>query len=171
MMKPISGAGICHSGTRIGSTKAIDSALNASKNVALPMTIRATTYQRDVGTCSIRTIRVAAASSEANDAEGTAGASDHGSALATDKGFLPFILFFGPTLSVNTRHMQANLYSLNFGHAGYAGSDALHQRQNFFRDDRGAFHRRQMANLAQHRQCCVRHGLLHLLRHRDRGGV
>src|ERR1700722_3464242 len=110
MMKPISGAVMCHSGTRIGSTKAIDSALNASKKVALPMTIRATTYQRDVGTCSIRAIRAAAASSEANSAgEGTAGASDHGSALATDKGFLPLVLFFGPTLSVNTRHMQANL--------------------------------------------------------------
>src|SRR5260370_35405378 len=109
-MNPISGAVICHSGHRFGRRKAIESALNASQNVALPMTVRATTYQRDVGTCSIRTIRAAAASSDANGAEeGTAGASDHGSALATDKGFLPFILFFGSTLSVNTRHMQANL--------------------------------------------------------------
>src|ERR1700691_3965814 len=98
---------MCHSGTRIGSTKAIDNALNASKNVALPITTRARTYQRDVGTCSIRTIREAAASSDAE--EETAGASDHGSALADDKGFLPLVLFFGPTLSVNTRHMQANL--------------------------------------------------------------
>src|ERR1700761_2383782 len=111
MMKPISGAVICHSGTRIGSTKAIDSALNASKNVALPMTIRAWTYQRDVGTCSIRTIREAAASSGAKGGadEGTAGASDHGSALATDKVFSRLFCFFGPTLSVNTRHVQAGL--------------------------------------------------------------
>src|SRR5580692_879244 len=91
-MRPISGAVICHSGTRIGSTKAIDSALNASKNVALPMMTRARTYQRDVGTCSIRMIREVAASSGAN--EETAGASDRGSALATDKGFLPFCSIF-----------------------------------------------------------------------------
>src|ERR1700692_3065890 len=102
---------MCHNGTRIGRTKAIESALNASKNVALPMTTRATTYQRDVGTCSIRAIRAAAASSDANGAdEGTAGASDHGSALTTEKRLLPlFFLFVGPTLSVSTRHMQANL--------------------------------------------------------------
>src|ERR1700728_194366 len=109
-MRPISGAVMCQSGTRIGSTKAIDNALNASKNVALPITMRARTYQRDVGTCSMRAIKAVAASSCANDGadEGTAGASDRGSALATDKGFLPFFLFFGSTLSVNARHMQAS---------------------------------------------------------------
>ena len=105
---------MCHSGTRIGSTKAIDSALNASKNVALPITTRARTYQRDVGTCSIRTIREVAASSDAD--EETVGASDRGSALATDKGFSRLFYFFGPTLAVNTRHMQANLFALVEGH-------------------------------------------------------
>ena len=50
---------MCHSGTRIGRTKAIESALKASKKVALPITIRATTNQLDVGTCSIRAIRSA----------------------------------------------------------------------------------------------------------------
>src|SRR5580700_11019407 len=90
-MKPISGAVMCHSGTRIGKTNAIDSALNASKNVALPMTTRARTNQPDVGTCSMRAIR-AAATSDANGGAGdeTAGASDRDPALTTDKGSLPF---------------------------------------------------------------------------------
>src|ERR1700676_1225234 len=96
-MRPTSGAVMCHSGTRIGRTKAIDNALNASKNVALPMTTRARTNQRDVGTCSMRAIKAAAASSDAKGCagDGPAGASDHGSALATDKGSLPFVRFIG----------------------------------------------------------------------------
>ena len=95
-MMPTSGAVMCHSGTRIGRTKAIDSALNASKNVALPMTMRARTNQRDVGTRSMRAIKAAAASSDANGGAGdeTAGASDRDPALTTDKVSLP--LFFRP---------------------------------------------------------------------------
>src|ERR1700719_693861 len=92
-MMPTSGAVMCHSGTRIGRTKAIDSALNASKNVALPMTTRARTNQPDIGNCSMRVSKLAAASSEANGCAGdeTAEAPDAGSALATDKGSLPFV--------------------------------------------------------------------------------
>ncbi len=95
-MKPISGAVMCQSGTRIGKTNAIDSALNASKNVALPITTRARTNQRDVGICSMRVISAAAASPEASGGAGdeTAGASDRDPALTTDKGSLPFFSFF-----------------------------------------------------------------------------
>src|SRR5271169_6466360 len=92
---PISGAVICQSGTRIGRTKAIDRALNASKNVALPITTRARMNQREVGTCSMRAIKAAAASSEENgslDGE-TAEASERDSALTTDKGSLPFFRY------------------------------------------------------------------------------
>src|SRR3974390_770284 len=63
-MMPTSGAVMCQSGTRIGSTNAIDKALNASKKVALPITIRARTNQREVGTRSRRAIRSADARSE-----------------------------------------------------------------------------------------------------------
>src|ERR1700690_2716364 len=84
---PISGGVMCQSGTRIGRTKAIESALKASKKVALPITIRATTNLRDVGTCSIRAIRSAEAcsvSKAGTDGE-TPEASDRDVALTTDK--------------------------------------------------------------------------------------
>src|ERR1700727_2773634 len=86
---PISGGVMCQSGTRIGRTKAIDSALKASKKVALPITTRARTNQRDVGTCFIRAIRTAAASSalKAGEDEETA-PPDCGPALTADKGSL-----------------------------------------------------------------------------------
>src|SRR5271156_1117748 len=98
---PISGGVMCQSGTRIGSTKAIDSALKASKKVALPITIRATTNQRDVGTCSIRAIRSAEACSvsKAGDDE-TSAASDCDVALTTDKASSA-LLFFGPLQAIH----------------------------------------------------------------------
>src|ERR1700691_1264326 len=94
---PISGGVMCQSGTRIGRTKAIESALKASKKVALPITIRATTNLRDVGTCSIRAIRSAEACSvsKAGEDEETPEASDRDVALTTDKASSA-LLFFGP---------------------------------------------------------------------------
>src|SRR3984957_4624801 len=94
---PISGGVICQSGTRIGRTKAIDSALKASKKVALPITMRATTNQRDVGTCSIRAIRSAEAcsASKAGAERETSSTSDGDVALTTDKASSA-LLFFGP---------------------------------------------------------------------------
>src|ERR1700732_2150279 len=96
-MRPISGGGMCQRGTRTGGTRAIESALNASKNVALPMTTRARTNQRDVDSCSMRSIKAAAASSATNgDAgDGTMEASGSDSALAMVKGFLPVRSVFG----------------------------------------------------------------------------
>src|SRR3984885_1812008 len=93
---PISGGVMCHSGTRIGRTKAIESALKASKKVALPITIRATTNQLDVGTCSIRAIRSAEVRSVSKAGEDeTSEASDRDVALTTDKASSA-LLFFGP---------------------------------------------------------------------------
>src|SRR6202047_4058071 len=169
IMMPTSGAVMCHSGTRIGRTKAVDSALNASKNVALPMTTRARTNQPDIGNCSMRASKLAAASSEANGCagDGTAEAPDKGSAWATDKGSLPFV--YRPALSACTNSAQAS------PRAGWrVGSDIarpLDQRQNFLRDRRRALARRQMAHVRQDRQCRVRQGFLDLLGHRDRGRV
>src|ERR1700739_1607220 len=98
-MTPTSGAVMCQSGTRIGSTKAIDNALKASKKVALPMTMRARTNQRDVGIASMRAIRAAAASSRATvvdkpalGAPGSEVAPATGAVLATDKDALPLSL-------------------------------------------------------------------------------
>src|SRR6266853_4321943 len=51
---------MCHSRIRVGSANASDKALNASKNVALPITIRAFMCHRENGTCSIRVSRLAA---------------------------------------------------------------------------------------------------------------
>src|ERR1700721_487409 len=80
---------MCQSGTRIGRTKAIDSALKASKKVALPMTIRARANHRDVGTCSIRAISwlAAASASKADEDNEAAAVSEHGVALASDTSF------------------------------------------------------------------------------------
>src|SRR5437660_516607 len=79
---------MCHKGTRIGRTKAIDRALKASKNVALPMTMRARPNQRNIETCSRRAIRLAAASSGTKSTgEAAENPSDRGSALTTDKVF------------------------------------------------------------------------------------
>src|SRR5579859_5175242 len=92
---PISGGVMCQSGTRIGSTKAIDSALKASKKVALPITIRAVTNQREVGTCSMRAIRPAEARSvsKSDGDEETPEASDRDVALTTDKASSALLLF------------------------------------------------------------------------------
>ena len=93
---PISGGVMCQSGTRIGRTKAIESALKASKKVALHITIRATTNQLDVGTCSIRAIRSAEVCSVSKAGEDeTSEASDRDVALTTDKASSA-LLFFGP---------------------------------------------------------------------------
>src|SRR5271168_4968753 len=136
-MMPTSGAVICQSGTRIGNTKAIDSALKASKKVALPITTRARTNQRDVGTCSMRVIRAAAASSDAMGDE-TAGASDRDSVSMTDNGSLPLV--FWPPLSHEKHTRPARRQA---GDSDIARP--LHQRQNLFRDRRRTLDRRQMA--------------------------
>src|SRR5579859_2235623 len=81
---PISGGVMCQSGTRIGRTKAIDSALKASKKVALPITTRAWTNQPDVGTCSMRAIRCAETCSASSVDEDEV-ASGRDVALTTDK--------------------------------------------------------------------------------------
>src|SRR3984885_13575965 len=84
---PISGGVMCQSGTRIGSTNAIDSALKASKKVALPITTRAITNQRDAGTCSMRAINRAEACSvsKSDGDEDALEPSDGEVALTTDK--------------------------------------------------------------------------------------
>src|SRR6516162_3484376 len=109
-MMPTSGAVMCQSGTRIGKTKAIDSALKASKNVALPITTRAMTNQRDLGICSMRASKAAAACSDGNDGVGDnpAGASEHCSALTTDKGSLPFSSSVLPSFLLAGARMAAD---------------------------------------------------------------
>src|SRR5579872_4606006 len=60
MRKPISLGVMCQSLIRIGSANAKDSALNASKNVALPMITRAFVCHQENGTFSMREISAAA---------------------------------------------------------------------------------------------------------------
>src|SRR4029077_16600129 len=90
----------------IGRTKAIDSALNASKKVALPITTRARTNKRDVGTCSMRVIRAAAGSSGEKGGKEMAGASVRDPALTTDKGSLPLFWLYPPALSTCMRRQD-----------------------------------------------------------------
>src|SRR5580700_10229276 len=54
MRKPICGPLSFHNGTSTGSTKAMASASNASKNVATPMMIRVRTCHHEIGMRSIR---------------------------------------------------------------------------------------------------------------------
>src|SRR5580700_271678 len=54
MRKPICGPLSFHNGTSTGSTKAMASASNASKNVATPMMIRVRTCHHEIGIRSIR---------------------------------------------------------------------------------------------------------------------
>src|ERR1700733_9449301 len=155
---PISGGVMCQSGTRIGRTKAIDSALKASKKVALPITIRATTNQRDVGTCSIRAIRPADACSVSKAGEDeTSGASDLDVALTTDKA--SSALYFQVASSGPLFRNPSDI------------SRPRDQLQNFFGNYSRALDRRQMADIRQHRKRGPWHGSLDLLRHRDRRGV
>src|ERR1700674_2805097 len=60
MSRPLCLGEMCHSRMRVGSANARDNALKASKNVALPMTMRALACHRENGTCSIRASRLAA---------------------------------------------------------------------------------------------------------------
>src|ERR1700761_2022436 len=102
---------MCHSGARIGRTKAIDSALKASKKVALPITTRAMTNHRDVGTCSIRAIRwlAAASASKADEDEELTRGSERGAVLASGT----FRSCTGYTCSTNARIFSA----INSGHS------------------------------------------------------
>ena len=56
MSHPICAGVMCHSRTSTGRTNASDSASKASKNVALPTTMRARRCQREKGTLSRRAI-------------------------------------------------------------------------------------------------------------------
>src|SRR5437016_594410 len=58
MRNPLSAGVMCHDRMRTGSAKASASALNASKNVALPTTMRAFACHRENGTFSRRAINV-----------------------------------------------------------------------------------------------------------------
>src|SRR6516225_1037364 len=78
MSTPISRGVMCQRRRRIGRAKARDSALKASKKVALPITMRALVCQGEKGTLSIR------AMSSSAPGGGTAGVAE-GMALGTFK--------------------------------------------------------------------------------------
>src|SRR5437773_12096357 len=63
MRTPLCAGVMCHKRMRTGSAKASDRASKASKNVALPMMMRAFACHRENGTLSMREIRAAASMS------------------------------------------------------------------------------------------------------------